>query len=314
MNKIAYLYGTKLVSQNVPTGALNRMNDINELLTEIGFETKRISKLPKSPPIIGAILVLVSFPSAKLLKKARKKFGFIWLDATDSWKLTRRQLWRFNIFIESLKYVRDLLYSRHYKKADLVTYCSARDLSYDNLSNSNALVLNHRFVKKVPTYSEHKRFVFVGHGGYPPNQKAVDFLLECFANESFGCTLHIYGEGYDKFRSTAEVIFEGLGSNEDIYMSCDVHLAPIWCGSGVKYKTLNALAHDLPVISSLEGANGFVFNELLHIAEGKVEFCNLMQTIPQVNKVNVSPKIASKSDILESDDILKIMKILRSLK
>jgi hypothetical protein len=314
MKKVAYLYGTKLARQNLPTGAVNRMQDISNLLTEIGFEVKPIHTLTNTFQTKGAILVLVSFPSAKVLRRAHKYFEFIWLDATDSWRLTRKQLFRFNVLYNSVKYVRDYFHSSQYRKADLITYCSRRDLRYDKLQNCNALVLNHRINKKTPIYSSTERFVFVGHGSYPPNQRAVKFLLKCFKSESFGLKLHIYGAGFERFNSTSNVIFEGVGNDEEIYLSKDVHLVPIWQGSGVKYKTLNALAHDLPVISSTEGANGFVHHDLLHTADQPLDFINLMRSISQGNMVRSNSRILSQKQILESDDTLELVKRLENLK
>ena len=311
MKNVAYIYVSRQASRAVPSGAINRMQDIADFLKENGFDVEQIYSLSGKNPVKNSILVLVSFPSARLLKKAKKQFSYVWFDPTDSWKLTRRELFSYSYILGIVKFVRDFLNFRYYKKADLITYCSRRDLKFDGLRNLNAMVLNHKVQSSSLKSSSVPRFVFVGHGEYPPNREAVHFLIDLFGKEDFSIQLHVYGAGYKKYKSTPRVIFEGVASDLEIYREKDIHLVPIWHGAGVKYKTLNALSKNLRVISSIEGANGFVGGVKLSIAHDKENFVELLRTSLSENPVLAFSDTSSEQSILEPDNREEIIRILR---
>jgi hypothetical protein len=310
MKNVAYVYASRQASRTVPSGAVNRKQDIEDFLMENGFEVEQLYSLPKKSPIKKGVLVLVSFPSAKLLKRAKKHFSFVWFDPTDSWKLTRRELFKYNYISGIAKCIRDSLNFYYYKKADLITYCSRRDLRFDGLRNSRVMVLNHKVRRSSSKSSLEPRFVFVGHGEYPPNREAVNFLFDLFSKEDFSIQLHVYGAGYEKDKSTPKIIFEGVAPDLEIYREKDIHLVPIWHGAGVKYKTLNALSKNLRVISSIEGANGFVAGVKLSIAHDKEGFVELLRTTLSENPVLTFSDTSSEQPILESDDHEEIIRIL----
>lgn len=70
--------------------------------------------------------------------------------------------------------------------------------------------------------------------------------------------LHVYGTVGTKVQGSPQgVVLHGLVPSLDAaYAECDVMINPLFCGGGIKIKSVEALAHGKPLISSPEGAVG----------------------------------------------------------
>lgn len=99
-----------------------------------------------------------------------------------------------------------------------------------------------------------------------------------------GVELRLYGYicnsiSHYKFNN---VVFCGLRSKiEDVYSEIDISINPVRYGSGVKIKTLEAMAHGVPVVTTTEGARGLTTldgNPLL-VADEELSFANHIQSL-----------------------------------
>lgn len=255
------------------SGIGQRVQNLRSLLTSSGFRVEVSSKIDLAKESRYDLACVVSFASASNIPKIRKRTEFLWFDAMDSWKLTRRTLFPTDPIRESVKFIRDFRASFHFKDADLVTYCSKRDLEFDGIELQNVLVLPPYFPPLIELKDLGRRFVFVGTSKYRPNYEAYKFLEgEAKKGKFKEIPLFVYGEGYERIPTAEGIEIKGRSPNEELYGSQDVHLVPIWRGAGIKYKTFSPLALGLHVISSVEGANGLVRGPLLHVMERKSDF------------------------------------------
>lgn len=109
--------------------------------------------------------------------------------------------------------------------------------------------------------SRNLRLGFVG-GGSNENAEAIRwFLHEVWPVVSQLATeLHVYGNVCEKLRDQAldaGVTLHGLVESLDAaYAHCDVMINPIMHGGGLKIKSVEALSHGKPLITSPEGAVG----------------------------------------------------------
>ena len=141
MSKSALLISTPYAFSNQASGGGLRSLQLIDLLAEAGFNVTHVSASELGKQGSYDLICVVSFPNANLLRRLRKKTNFLWYDSTDSWKLTRKSLFRLDPKLELIRFARDLLYSRRYKYADLVTYCTARDKMADNIKTSKILCI-----------------------------------------------------------------------------------------------------------------------------------------------------------------------------
>ncbi len=309
--KSAVILCTKKSNSGFPSGGSQRVKDIIELLEEEGFDIKVAKSRQEVRETCVDLLVIVSYASAAALRLPKSDIKSIWLDLTDSWKWTRRQLFNVDIMRETLRCLRDLFNSFFFSRADLITYCSQRDLEADNLDHHSVYLLNHKTRIRTPYPSIEKRFVFVGDGDYYPNKEAVDFLVSCYRANPMSWPLYVYGQGFNFSESLEGVHFMGFEDDSEIYRELDVHVVPIWRGAGVKYKTLNPLSHNLRVISSREGANGFKQNSNLLIASNPHDFLKMMQGVQEKSFDHFPGQQISNQSILLPDQEMNVRQFLR---
>lgn len=122
-------------------------------------------------------------------------------------------------------------------------------------------------------------FGFVG-GGSRENQIAISwFIHEVWpAIERLPVALHVYGNVCDVLRGLSladNIHLKGkLPSLSAAYGHCDVMINPIMHGGGLKIKSIEALAHGKPLISSPEGVAGIPLPEQsgILVATNRTEF------------------------------------------
>jgi len=272
MSKTALLISTPYAFSNQASGGGLRSIQLIDLLTEYGFEVTHIPASGLSEHGFYDLICVVSFSNAHLLRGLRKKTDYLWYDPTDSWKVTRKSLFRLNPKLELIRFVRDLFYSRRYKFADLVTYCALRDRKADDVKASKILCIPNK-IRGFPVEKDYGlRFVFVGSAEYEPNRKAIEFLIETMKDPKLSASkLHIYCSAL-KSSEVQNVIWHPLTDDGELYGKRDVHLVPIMRGAGMKYKTLVPLSLKLKVITTIEGATGIADNLNMKIVSNLAGF------------------------------------------
>jgi hypothetical protein len=272
INKKALLI-SKVSSQSQKSGIAKRLDEISDFLTEMSFEVERVSDIKSCKAKSYDLICISSFSNALQIFSARKKASFLWYDAMDSWRLTRRTLFLDNPFRECLKILREVFGRLFVGLPNIVTYCSLRDAEYDKSNFKKTLVFGPGIVSKFELKDFGKRYIFVGPSEYFPNREAVKFLFQIAKSGSFeGTKLHIYGDASMYKEVHPDVFIHGLGEDSEIYGHSDIHLVPIWTGAGIKYKTLTPLSLGIKVISSFEGANGLNPNPNLFVCDSKDDF------------------------------------------
>lgn len=178
----------------------------------------------------------------------------------------------FKIFIRLLSFLQVFLYeARWLKKFEQVLVMSKQDQFYAQkifkLKNTIISPNGIETIKFLPT--KKNRLVTIGFVGsikHPPNQKAIDYLVNnIFPALQHGvknCQLIILGEAnqaYYRLNSNIKFI-DHLENLEDFYSDIDILVAPIFSGSGTRIKILESLSFGRPVITTHIGAEGITIN------------------------------------------------------
>jgi glycosyltransferase involved in cell wall biosynthesis len=110
------------------------------------------------------------------------------------------------------------------------------------------------------------RLIFVGGSDHKPNQDGINWFVsnvfEEIKIEFPSLQLFIVGRWSQEIKESLQqynVIFSGLLSESDLFNlmnECDVGIAPLRFGAGMKRKVLNYMAHGIPVVSTSYGVQG----------------------------------------------------------
>jgi hypothetical protein len=115
--------------------------------------------------------------------------------------------------------------------------------------------------------------VFVGNLGYPPNRRAVDFIVSYLVPHISRARrkwkLILAGPGTDQVKYPDERVI-GLGPVEDLdnlLYACHIGLAPVVVEGGISGKLVDYLTHGLVAVATPEAASGVVSCKSLKLVE-----------------------------------------------
>jgi polysaccharide biosynthesis protein PslH len=117
--------------------------------------------------------------------------------------------------------------------------------------------------------NDEKLILYNGSLGYGPNRIGLDFILEklnpLLKSTDFKYKILICGSGladeYNKLLSYSNdnIIYAGFVDDVgEVFKAADVFLNPVIGGGGIKTKLIEAIAYGTTVVSSADGAIGFV--------------------------------------------------------
>lgn len=283
------IIGTEVATNGLESGGSLRISAIKEFLTSLGLDVQVVSRRNARKALVHdwELIVLVSFATAKFLRRARKSSNAIWFDPTDSWRLTRFSLIREGDLRQIPLLLRDLFWIWTSPRIDLLTFITRRDSDYEKSWWSNRLnpiIYPVQNLNRLVRPSNEIRLVFVGDGSYGPNAAALSFLTNVLQLLPVTSQIHIYGRGFENLDS--RFICHGYSSNQEMYFENDVHLAPITSGAGLKLKVAVPLANGLRVISTPEGATGLRENSKLLIANDEESFASLILQLEVIHDFN----------------------------
>ena len=271
MNKdrLALIIGTEVATNGFESGAALRLDSIKNLLDDAGFITSVASRGTAKTFLKSDwdLVVLISFSTSSLLRRARKSSKMLWFDPTDSWTLTRLSLLLSADIKQAFILIRDLFFIWTSPKIDLITFISERDSNREKLwwsRRSVPLILSIHGLDREVRPSKSPRLVFSGDGRYRPNQKALKFLSKTSEFLPPNLRIHLIGRGITNTRKN--FIVHGYLTHQDMYFAKDIYLAPIKYGGGLKLKVAVPLWNGLRVISTPEGSSGFKISPRLKIA------------------------------------------------
>jgi len=307
--KQALIVGTPIALSDYKSGASIRLNTVKRILMQSGYEIKLVSssEYSKMPEFMWDVIAVVSFAATQSLRKARKESKFLWLDATDSWHQSRISRIKSGEVRQIAALLRDIYRLSRVREIDLVTFISQFDANkeskYTRKKGGEVLVFPNHFVQNRLVAKEEKRLFFVGDGKYPPNRKAIKFLKKVRKSLPINQDIHLVGRNLAT-RSKGFVILGRL-SDDALYGAGDIHLAPVFSGSGIKNKVAEPLFYGLTVITTKHGSNGLMQSKKLLVRNTPKEFAEAIQ----IAMVSALPK--ELDSIFEFDESIKLLKILR---
>ncbi|NBX69998.1 MAG: hypothetical protein EBR01_13690 [Proteobacteria bacterium] len=280
--KSALIIGTEVSTNGFESGGSLRIDSIKNLLENNNFEVSLASRATakKFLNVEWDMVILISFSTARYLRRARKRTRALWFDPTDSWTLTRFSLFRNGDVRQILLFFRDAFWVWTCPKLDLITFITERDAESERLwwkFRQVPLILGIYGLDRQIIPGGLPRLVFVGDGAYMPNNIAVEFLVNTLAHLPSEMIIELYGR--DLFTSNRRFICHGYASATELYRENDIHLAPITTGGGLKLKVAIPLWNGLRVVSTPEGANGFRSSPLLRIANNPEAFAKSLLEI-----------------------------------
>ncbi len=310
MTQKALVIATETATNGKESGGALRVQSITKLIEQEGFEVTTASR-GKAKAFLQSewdLIVLVSYSTARLLRAARKKTPVLWFDPTDSWMTTRISLIKKGYVIHFVLLLRDLFWLWLAPKLEIITFITDRDMNCEKFWWKNRcvpMVIPVYFLDRAVNQSEKLRLVFVGDGHYGPNKKAIHFLEETLRYLPENISIELYGSNLHS--SNSRIRSYGYVSNENLYFSNDIHLAPVSIGGGLKLKVAIPLWNGLKVISTSEATTGFSKNENLIVANSPKEFAQAIsdEGVEELHEPRLKGKFIFSSD--QTDLVLEIL-------
>lgn len=168
---------------------------------------------------------------------------------------------------------------RTLSKVDGILCLSHNDIErFKELDINAPTSLVHISVKVKDNVQIGKHLYFLGAMDWLPNIEAAQYILEMFPvikTIAPEITLHIAGKGSkEKFDSSEGIVVEGFVENlDELYAKSGILVSPVFTGSGIRVKILEAMAAGIPVISTSKGAVGidYASTECIKIADTRTE-------------------------------------------
>lgn len=200
-----------------------------------------------------------------------------------------RKLYSFSQEIISKKY-ESLIYST----IKNVVFVSDVDKQYASnnfdghfVENRIGVNIPQKYVKTIDEINE-KEVIDIGFSGimdYEPNAMAVEYIISkimpCLDRLGLRYKMHIIGKNpKDEWKKTVyfkngRLLITGFIDNMEAYISqMDMYISPLFLGTGMKNKILQAMGLGVPIIcskTSAEGIEGLVDGKNMIIVPDKVE-------------------------------------------
>ena len=310
----ALVIGTEVATNGLESGGSLRVDTIKTIIEKAGIKVTVTSK-SKAKYFLESdwdLIVLVSFSCSRLLSQARSKTSNLWFDPTDSWRLSRLSLLRAGQISQLPRLFRDLFWLSRSPAMDLLTFISQRDaLTEQNWwqSRINPLILPVFELNREVLQGENFRLVFVGDGKYVANRKSLVFLEEVLRYLPPSYEIELFGDCLKfpnpRFKS------HGYVSKSELYRSGDIHLVPVKFGSGLKLKAAVPLWNGLPVVATLEGANGLKRSGSLFVGNSPKEFAErILLAQKSTESFHLNPP---KETVFADNDLTEINNWLQSI-
>ena len=309
--KIVFVIFSTRYLGKAPNGSLLRLGKVLSLLDSANLQYRIVSpgKLLLRPfGFTKSLTVFVGYRHTMLINIVGLFRASIWFDAVDSFMLAQNEINR-SLFRFLVAALRNRI--RPKKELFLLTHISKLDSFFDQnqFNYANRFIFPNLLPKIPVNTNETLRPVFVGHGRYIPNQKAVEFLSTLPLIRDMG-GLRVVGGQYPKklIRKLQHCVnFMGIVEDEKLYFNNDVHFAPILSKAGIKNKVAIPLSLGLRVITTHEGANGLKVSPNLALMEDLDAISRL--TVSDITQIKVRN---TNLNVFEADDSKEIVKLLET--
>ncbi len=312
-SKEALIIGTKVATADHESGASLRLQTVKHALEKSNFNVT-VSPLNMADFELTKhwdLIVVISYSSARILRRARKQSRFLWFDPTDSWTVSRMSLFRDGDFKQIFALMRDLYWVWNSPKIDLLTFITRRDALAESIwwkSRTEPLIIPISNLVRNVNPSHEIRYVFIGDGNYGPNKRALVFLSKVLDYLNDEVIIDVYGKNF--YIEDPRFRIHGYTINSEIYSDKDIHLAPVTSGAGLKLKVAIPLFNGLKVITTPEGSNGFRPNRLLKVARTPGAFASEIANV--ISQVDFMGEGDGYKSPFQHDDSAKLLEILEN--
>jgi glycosyltransferase involved in cell wall biosynthesis len=183
-----------------------------------------------------------------------------------------------------------------WKKSDVIFQCSETDAEYTRTASPHSKVfvvpngVDTQYFQKSSTSntSTHPTILFTAGFGYHPNVEAVEWFLEKVFPKVLelvpNCRFLFAGSEADSLQQRLGPKFKAFGDSIECvsdpvdirpyFENAWVYIVPLQYGGGTRLKILEAMAMELPVVSTTVGAEGvpYVNNKHLLLADSPEDF------------------------------------------
>lgn len=137
----------------------------------------------------------------------------------------------------------------------------------------------------------HYNILFLGTLSWFPNSQGIDWFIDkvvpLMEKEDFNYTLYVVGKDPSeslilKSKNNSNIIVTGFVDDVNEYIEkCDFMVVPLFVGSGMRVKILEAMGKNIPVISTTIGCEGIEVkeNENILIANDEEQFIDSIKNI-----------------------------------
>jgi glycosyltransferase involved in cell wall biosynthesis len=173
-------------------------------------------------------------------------------------------------------------------KFDLIATLSKVDSNYFNSYYQNVKTLpifigDSILVKR--NVERKLKLVILGSMDWQPNLEGTKWFLTNVWNELNHelFELTIAGKGaIDLFKMYSNIHFNEHWQNfEEIKRQNDIMIVPLFSGGGIRIKILEAIQHQLPIITTKKGMEGIEVNDSILISNSENEFIEILNTLEQ---------------------------------
>lgn len=255
---------------------------------------KRILSISEKPDII----LLEGLPTAAFVNSLRYKFPNTPLVLRQSnveyLLLKRNAIATKNIFLKLFFYHQSFLMRRFeisaMREVDAVTAITQfdKDVYLEHLPELNCFVSpagSDSFRKKKDSVRKKNNLLAISYWKWKPNYDGLYWFLKNvwpdLVKKQPSITFDIIGEGLpDRFKqefNDPRINFLGFVDDLESYrQSASIFVAPLFSGSGMKLKIVEALANGLPIVTTKIGAEGINIENEIHYIEAntQIEFVN----------------------------------------
>lgn len=131
-------------------------------------------------------------------------------------------------------------------------------------------------INKIPSSTSMNNLLFCGSMDYRPNEEGliwfVDHIAPLLKQQAFDFKLTIIGNGSPsdqllmRFRENSYIDFRGhVESVKVYYENASISIVPLLTGSGTRLKILEAMAFEIPLVSTSKGAEGVNYTKGFNI-------------------------------------------------
>jgi glycosyltransferase involved in cell wall biosynthesis len=117
------------------------------------------------------------------------------------------------------------------------------------------------------------------------------------------CELHVVGTVCDSLETTdPRIVRHGIVEDlQRAHIDCDIAVNPVFVGGGIKIKTLDAMSHGIPCVTTVEGARGLesAVGTGLVVARSRAEFAASILALVDDRQRRAEIAIAAQRYIVE---------------